>query len=76
MTYHEYTADFEIDVFDKGDVNRDFIRNIVDVTAIQRKAAELTTFDDFEKQLADMNIDGRNDVSDATLLQLTIAGLQ
>ena len=76
VTYHEYTADFEIDVFDKGDVNRDFIRNIVDVTAIQRKAAELTTFDDFEKQLADMNNDGRNDVADATLLQLTIAGLQ
>ena len=73
VTYHEFTATFEVDVFDRGDVNRDFNLNVVDVTAIQKSIAELMTFDDFEQQLADLNGDGRHDVTDATMLQLQIA---
>ena len=73
VTYHEYTATFEVDVFDKGDVNRDFSLNVVDVTAIQKNAAELMTFDEFEHQLADVNNDGVCDVTDATVLQLLIS---
>ena len=62
-----------MDVFDRGDVNRDFTLNVVDVTAIQKSVAELTTLDDFEQQLADMNNDGACDVTDATMLQLLIS---
>ena len=73
MSYYGVTATFEVDVFDKGDVNRDFTLNVVDVTAIQKSVAELTTLDDFEQQLADMNKDGACDVTDATMLQLLIS---
>ena len=73
MSYYDVTATFDVDVFDKGDVNRDFSLNVVDVTAIQKSVAELTTLDDFEQQLADMNKDGTCDVTDATMLQLLIS---
>ena len=65
-----------MDVCDKGDVNRDFTLNVVDVTAIQNAVAELTELDDFQKQLADLSGDGKYDVTDATLLQMKIAGLE
>ena len=64
-----------MDVCDKGDVNRDFSLNVVDVTAIQSAIAELSELDDFQRQLADLNGDGDYDVTDATMLQMTIAGL-
>ena len=73
VSYYGVTAAFDMDVFDRGDVNRDFSLNVVDVTAIQKSVAELTTLDDFEQQLADMNNDGACDVTDATMLQLLIS---
>ena len=76
LTYRDFTTTFEVDVCDKGDVNRDFTLNVVDVTAIQNAVAELTELDDFQKQLADLSGDGKYDVTDATLLQMKIAGLE
>ena len=75
LTYRDFTTTFEVDVCDKGDVNRDFTLNVVDVTAIQSAIAELSELDDFQQQLADLNGDGDYDVTDATMLQMTIAGL-
>lgn len=75
LTYRDFTTTFDVDVCDKGDVNRDFTLNVVDVTAIQSAIAELAELDDFQQQLADLNGDGNYDVTDATMLQMTIAGL-
>lgn len=75
LTYRDFTTTFEVDVCDKGDVNRDFTLNVVDVTAIQNAVAELSEMDSFQQQLADLNGDGNYDVTDATMLQMMIAGI-
>ncbi len=75
LTYRDFTTTFEVDVCDKGDVNRDFTLNVVDVTAIQNAVAELSELDSFQQQLADLNGDGNYDVTDATMLQMMIAGI-
>ena len=75
VTYRKVSTTFDVDVFEKGDVNRDFSMNVVDVTAIQKIVAEMMTPDRFEQRLSDLSGDGKIDVTDATLLQLTIAGI-
>ncbi|MBQ1806227.1 MAG: dockerin type I repeat-containing protein, partial [Ruminococcus sp.] len=47
---------------------------ISDVTAIQRYLAEMQSFYEEERMVADTNADGVIDISDATYLQMYLAG--
>lgn len=56
-----------------GDVNRDTLINISDVTLIQKALVELIIFDDEQTLLGDYDKDGRLSIKDATKIQYTIA---
>ena len=73
VEYKDKQAYFFVDVFDKGDVNRDGVVSVADVTALQKYLVELYDLDDFQTQLADINDDGETDIRDATLIQMLIS---
>ena len=56
-----------------GDVNRDGIVSIADVTAVQKYLVELLALDQAQLLLADVNHDGEVSIADATLIQMIIA---
>lgn len=55
-----------------GDVNRDFVVDVRDVTMIQKYLVKLIQFDGEQKILADFNKDGRPSIQDATAIQYSI----
>lgn len=57
-----------------GDIDGDGSVTISDVTAIQRYLAEMQSFYEEERMVADTNADGVIDISDATYLQMYLAG--
>lgn len=56
-----------------GDIDGDGSVTISDVTAIQRYLAEMQSFYEEERMVADTNADGVIDISDATYLQMYLA---
>ena len=56
-----------------GDVNRDGVVSIADVTCVQKYLVELLTLDQAQLLLADVNQDGEVSIADATLIQMMIA---
>ena len=60
--------------FSFGDVNRDNIVNINDVTMIQQRLVYLINFDVEQANLADFNRDGKLNIHDVTYIQYSIAG--
>ncbi len=64
-----------ISQFEKGDVNRDKLVNIKDVTLIQKDLVNLIAFDTEQKWLADFDADGRESIKDATKIQYKLAGI-
>ncbi|MGN1139354.1 MAG: starch-binding protein, partial [Ruminococcus sp.] len=59
-------------IYAKGDVNRDEVVNISDVTAIQKYLVLLETFDREQISLADFNKSGRVTIKDATDIQYSL----
>lgn len=57
-----------------GDIDGDGSVTISDVTTIQRYLAEMQSFYEEERMVADTNADGVIDISDATYLQMHLAG--
>ena len=57
-----------------GDINKDNLLDVSDITAMQRIANDFTSIDDEQKALADVNEDGKVDITDMTLLQKYFAG--
>ena len=60
-------------VYSMGDVNRDGVVDVNDVTYVQMYAADLIEFDDEQFMHADFNMDNVVDISDATEIQMMIA---
>lgn len=56
-----------------GDVNKDGIVNISDVTAIQRYLSEIEPLDELSLLAVDVNQDGNIDILDASTLQMFLA---
>ena len=56
-----------------GDVNRDGVVRIADVTCVQKYLVELLVLDQAQLLLADVNQDGEVSIADATLIQMMIA---
>ena len=57
----------------KGDVEIDGDINVLDVTAVQMKLAELSDFTDKQTAAADVDGDGEITINDATMIQMLIA---
>lgn len=72
-TVKAYTNDITPILY--GDVNEDGVLNIQDATEIQKYCADLITFSESQKEIADINRSGNVDISDATKVQYTILGL-
>lgn len=70
-----YLIDGDAD-YAQGDVNRDTVVDVTDVTVVQQYAALLVEFDEQQLALGDMNGDNVVDISDATAIQRLAAGLQ
>ena len=60
-------------VYALGDVNKDGVITVADVTLLQKSLVELATLDESERQLADFNQDGEISIADATLIQMNIS---
>lgn len=80
---HRYAAENNIPfvlldapLYQQGDVNRDTVVDVTDVTVVQQYAALLVEFDEQQLALGDMNGDNVVDISDATAIQRLAAGLQ
>lgn len=58
-----------------GDVDNDSEITIIDVTAIQRRIADITTFDEKAERLADYDGDGEVTILDCTRIQRVLAEL-
>lgn len=56
-----------------GDINKDNLLDVSDITAMQRIANDFTSIDDEQKALADVNEDGKVDITDLTVMQLYFA---
>ena len=61
------------DCLQMGDVENDGILNVIDATKLQRRVAEMLSFDSFGELKADFNHDGAVNISDATAIQYAIA---
>ena len=56
-----------------GDANGDGFVNINDVTALQQHLAELQELSDLGAKAADINMDNKLEIEDATTLQIFLA---
>lgn len=69
-TVYKLTVEY---AFPTGDVNRDGVVNINDVTLLQKHIARAAGLNAYQKKLADCNSDDRLTISDATAIQKIIA---
>lgn len=60
----------------KGDFNMDNVVNINDVTELQLALVNNTVLSDAQKNVADVYIDAKINIRDATMIQLFLAGLK
>ena len=73
VSWQDKTAPLTVVVYALGDVNKDGVITVADVTLLQKSLVELATLDESERQLADFNQDGEISIADATLIQLHIS---
>ena len=73
VSWQDKTALLTVVVYPLGDVNKDGIITIADVTLLQKALVDLVTLDESERQLADFNQDGEISIADATIIQMNIS---
>ena len=73
VSWQDKTALLTVVVYPLGDINKDGIITIADVTLLQKALVDLVTLDESERQLADFNQDGEISIADATLIQIQIS---
>ena len=73
VSWQDKTAPLTVVVYALGDVNKDGVITVADVTLLQKSLVELATLDESERQLADFNQDGEISIADATMIQMHIS---